>query len=82
MYLTYVSVAFTTENLKEMPEKREMAEVPDGKMCTNKQKSERGGGAGTVTDKAVASSCAAKSIMLLLESVVSRGHEFNCYMLL
>lgn len=44
MYLTYVSVAFTTENLKEMPEKREMAEVPDGKMCTNKQKSERGGG--------------------------------------
>lgn len=43
MYLTYVSVAFTTENLKEMPEKREMAEVPDGKMCTNKQKSERGG---------------------------------------
>lgn len=82
MYLTYVSVAFTTENLKEMPEKREMAEVPDGKMCTNKQKSERGGGQGTVTDKAVASSCAAKSIMLLLESVVSRGHEFNCYMLL
>lgn len=81
MYLTYVSVAFTTENLKEMPEKREMAEVPDGKMCTNKQKSERGG-SGTVTDKAVASSCAAKSIMLLLESVVSRGHEFNCYMLL
>lgn len=43
MYLTYVSVAFTTENLKEIPEKREMAEVPDGKMCTNKQKSERGG---------------------------------------
>lgn len=43
MYLTYVSVTFTTENLKAMPEKREMAEVPDGKMCTNKQKSERGG---------------------------------------
>lgn len=82
MYLTYVSVAFTTENLKEMPEKREMAEVPDGKCVQISRRVKAGGGAGTVTDKAVASSCAAKSIMLLLESVVSRGHEFNCYMLL
>lgn len=44
MYLTYVSVAFTTENLKEMPEKREMAEVPDGKCVQISRRVKAGGG--------------------------------------